>query len=400
MKNSQVVLQSPKIPRTVNLLHLLKKKSHFLFGPRSTGKSTAIGQQLNNKAVLVNLLRAPIQSTLIKNPGELEGIIDAINDSNTSIVVIDEIQKVPALLDEVHRLIEERNFRFLLSGSSARQLKASGVNLLGGRAWIANMFPLTTEELKGKFKLDHYLRYGGLPHVYGSSFPQDELEAYVATYLNEEIKMEGLVRKIPAFLEFLRIAALTNTQLLNFSTIASDTGVSATTIKEYYSILEDTLIGRLVQPWSKSSKRKAVATAKFYFFDTGICHTLAETMSIDRNSNLYGQSFEQLIYMELSAYLSYRNRKEKLRFWRSLDRHEVDFIIGDEIAVEVKSTRKINKDDFAGINALREEGILKAFFIVSNDPVDIVKDGVNCLNWKTFLQRLWADRLFEREVAI
>lgn len=393
MEKSQVAPQKINVPRTINLLELLGKKSHFLFGPRSTGKSTAIGQQLGKKAVIVNLLRSSVQSTLLKNPEELEGIIDAAIDSNTSMVVIDEIQKVPALLDEVHRLIEERNFRFLLSGSSARKLKASGVNLLGGRAWISNMFPLTTEELKENFKLEHFLRYGGLPHVYTSSFPQDELEAYITTYLNEEIKMEGLVRKIPAFLEFLRLAALTNTQLLNFSTIASDTGVSATTIKEYYGILEDTLMGRLLQPWAKSTKRKAVATAKFYFFDTGVAHTLAETKTLDRNSDLYGQSFEQWIFMELSAYLSYRNRKEKLRFWRSQDRHEVDFTIGDEVAIEVKSTKKINRDDFLGINALREEGIFKAFFIVSSDPVDIVRDGVHCLNWKTFLRRLWADQV-------
>jgi predicted AAA+ superfamily ATPase len=169
--------------------------------------------------------------------------------------------------------------------------------------------------------------------------------------------------------------------------------VSATTIKEYYSILEDTLIGRLLLPWSKSTKRKAVVSAKFYFFDTGVCHTLAEIKSIDRNSNLYGQSFEQFIYMELSAYLSYRNHKHKLRFWRSLDRSEVDFVIGDEIAIEVKATKKLNKDDFNGIRALREEGIFKSFFVVSHDPIDIVRDGVHCLNWKTFLQRLWADGL-------
>lgn len=395
MKKTQVAPQKKNIPRTINLLELLEKKSHFLFGPRSTGKSTAINQQLGQKAVVVNLLRSSVQSTLLKNPEELEGIIDAASDSHTAMVVIDEIQKVPALLDEVHRLIEERNFKFLLSGSSARKLKASGVNLLGGRAWISNMFPLTTEELKENFKIEHYLRYGGLPHVYTSSFPQDELEAYMTTYLNEEIKMEGLVRKIPAFLEFLRLAALTNTQLINFSTIASDTGVSATTIKEYYGILEDTLIGKLVQPWAKSTKRKAVATAKFYFFDTGVCHTLAETKTIDRNSDLYGQSFEQWIFMELSAYLSYRNRKEKLRFWRSLDRHEVDFTIGDDVAIEVKSTKKINKDDFVGINALREEGVFKTFYIVSSDPVDIVRDGVHCLNWKTFLQRLWAGQVLK-----
>lgn len=393
MKKSQVAPKQTRIPRSINLRELLDKKSHFLFGPRSTGKSTAIDQQLSGRAIIINLLRAPVQSLLLKNPGELEGLIDAASEFETSLIVVDEIQKVPALLDEVHRLIEERNLRFLLSGSSARKLKASGVNLLGGRAWVANMFPLTTNELKQKFKLDHYLRYGGLPHVFMSAYPQDELEAYITTYLNEEIKMEGLVRKIPAFLEFLRLAALTNTQILNFSTIASDIGLSATTIKEYYNILEDTLIGKLVPPWSKSTKRKAVATSKFYFFDTGVCHTLAETKTIDRNSDLYGQSFEQWIFMELSAYLSYRNRKEKLRFWRSLDRYEVDFVIGDDIAIEVKATKKINKEDFLGINALREEGFFKTFFIVSNDPVDIVKNGVQCLNWKTFLQRLWADRV-------
>jgi predicted AAA+ superfamily ATPase len=393
MEISQVALENKKYRRTIKLLELLMKKSHFLFGPRSTGKSTAIAQQLGGQAVIVNLLRSSVQSALLINPEKLEGMIDAAEHSSAPIVVIDEIQKVPALLDEVHRLIEERSFRFLLSGSSARKLKVSGTNLLGGRAWISNMFPLTTEELGSNFQLDHYLRYGGLPHVYTSSFPQDELEAYVATYINEEIKMEGLVRKIPAFIEFLRLAALTNTQLLNFSTIASDTGVSATTIKEYYGILEDTLVGRLLQPWSKSQKRKAVATAKFYFFDTGVTHTLAETKHLDRNSDLYRQSFEQWIFMELSAYLSYRRRNEKLRFWRSLDRYEVDFTIGDEVAIEVKSTRRLNGDDFSGIRALKEEGVFKAFYIVSNDPIDLVKDGVHCLNWKTFLQRLWADQI-------
>ena len=395
MKKTQVDPQKSNIPRTINLLELLSKKSHFLFGPRSTGKSTAIAQQIGPKALILNLLRSSLQSTLVKNPEELEGMIDAGGDSNVSLIVIDEIQKVPALLDEVHRLIEDRNFRFLLSGSSARKLKASGVNLLGGRAWMSHMFPLTSDELKEKFNLDRYLRYGGLPHVYTSSYPQDELEAYVTSYINEEIKMEGLVRKIPAFMEFLRLAALTNTQILNFATIASDTGVSATTIKEYYGILEDTLIGTLLLPWSKSTKRKAVATAKFFFFDTGVVHALAETKTIDRNSDLYGQSFEQWIFIELSAYLSYRNCKEKLRFWRSLDGREVDFIIGDEIGIEVKSTKKINKDDFSGINALREEGVFKTFFIVSNDPVDIVKNHVHCLNWKTFLRRLWADEILE-----
>lgn len=380
--------------RALNLSDLLQKKSHFLFGPRSTGKTTLITSNLASKAIIINLLRAPIQSRLSVSPSELENLIEAgRRELKTDIVVIDEIQKVPFLLDEVHRLIEEKKLRFLLSGSSARRLKATGVNLLGGRAWVAHLFPLTFKEIPD-FDLERMLRYGGLPHVYLSQYPERELEAYVEAYINEEIKMEGLIRKIPAFLNFLRLAALTNTQQLNFTEIASDSGVSPTTVREYYAILQDTLIGTLVEPWVKSQKRKAVATAKFYFFDTGVCHTLAETKYLDRNSDLYGKSFEQWIFMELSAYLSYRQRSEKLRFWRSLDKKEVDFIIGDEWAIEVKATKRVTRRNLAGITALKEEKSLKHFCLVSHDPVDTILEDVQCLNWKTFTRRLWQGDLF------
>ena len=377
------------LQRVLKLQSLLEKKSHFLFGPRSTGKTSLIMAELKSKATVINLLRVPVMTRLSSDPGELESMIDADQQqTKKKFVVLDEIQKVPSLLNEVHRLIEERKMRFLLSGSSARKLKATGVNLLGGRAWVANLFPLTYNEIPS-FDLDRYLRYGGLPHVYLSDYPEDELEAYVATYLNEEIKMEGLVRKIPAFLNFLRMAALTNTQQINFTELGSDAGVSPTTIREYYGILEDTLIGIVVEPWSKSRKRKAVSTAKFYFFDTGVCHTLSETRHLDRNSDLYGRGFEHWVFMELRAYLSYKQRKEKLRFWRSQDQKEVDFIIGDEMGIEVKSTKKLTKADFSGVQALQEEGLIKKFCMVTHDPIDTKKGEVLCLHWKSFARKLW-----------
>ncbi len=378
--------------RELNLLHLLDKKSHFLFGPRSTGKSSLIKKQLSDVAVIIDLLRLPIQARLLAHPEELEQLIEAQISPSRKFVVIDEIQKIPSLLDEVHRLIEEKKIKFLLSGSSARKLKATGVNLLGGRAWVADLFPIRFPEFD-HFDLDRVLRFGSLPHVYNSDFPEDELSAYVTTYLNEEIRMEGLVRKIPAFIGFLRSAALSNAHQLNFTEIANDAGVSPTTIREYYAILEETLIGKIIEPWSKSLKRKSVATGKFYFFDTGVCHTLAETHHLDPNSDLFGKSFEHWIYLELRAYLSYRNRKEKITFWRTLDQKEVDFVIGDLAGLEVKATKRLSGDDFKGIRALREEGIIQKFIMVSRDPVDRTRDGILCLNWKTFVEKLWDDSL-------
>ena len=384
----------PDFKRELNLLNLLDKKSHFLFGPRSTGKSSLIKKQLADVAIIIDLLRLPIQARLMAHPEELEQLIDAQISPDRKFVVIDEIQKIPALLDEVHRLIEEKKIKFLLSGSSARKLKATGVNLLGGRAWVADLFPICFPEFD-HFDLDRVLRFGSLPHVYNSDFPEEELSAYVTTYLNEEIRMEGLVRKIPAFIGFLRSAALSNAHQLNFTEIANDAGVSPTTIREYYAILEETLIGKIIEPWSKSVKRKSVSTGKFYFFDTGVCHTLAETKHLDPNSDLFGKSFEHWIYLELRAYLSYRKRKEKITFWRTLDQKEVDFVIGDLAGIEVKATKRLSGDDFKGIRALREEGIVQQFIMVSRDPVDRTNDGTLCLNWKTFVERLWDDSLLK-----
>lgn len=392
--NSDRIVDMKEYARQLNLLSLLKKKSFFLLGPRATGKSYLIEMQLKAKAIVLNLLRTELYLRLLSTPGELEAIIDAeLVKHEASYIVIDEVQKIPALLDEVHRLIESRRFRFLLTGSSARKLKRGSANLLAGRAWVANLYPLSFSEIP-KFNLAHYLRYGGLPSVYASEFPEEELSAYVNTYLYEEIQAESLVRKLPQFSRFLEVAALTNGQLINFAKISSDCEAPASTIREYYTLLEDTLIGFTLPAWNKSKKRKAITTSKFYFFDCGVVHTLAGTKNIDRNSNLYGNSFEHWIALELRSYLGYRRKKEELCFWRSTHDHEVDFVIGDQVAVEVKSTQKINDYDLKGIRALQEENKIKKFIIVSQDKIETKKDNIHCMHWETFMKLLWEDKIF------
>ena len=377
-----------RIPRILNLPKLLDKKSFFLFGPRSTGKSTLIREQLSAGAQLIDLLDGQTFLRLSSDPSLLEDMT-ARSIRDHKIIAIDEIQKIPALLDQVHRMIENNQAKFLLTGSSARKLRAGAANLLAGRAWEAQLMPLTFSEIKD-FDLDRYLRFGGLPHVWLSNDQEEELSAYVHTYLLEEIQAEGLVRKIPQFTRFLKVAALTNAKLMNYSEIASDTGIPASTIREYYSILSDTLVGFLVEPWQGSKKRKAIQTAKFYFFDTGVTHTLSGTKSLERNSKLWGESFEHFIAMELRAFLSYQRIKIKLEFWRSVNGQEVDFVIDEILAVEVKSTQKVTNSDLKGLKTLAEENKFKQLICVSNDKLDRENDGIQILNWQTFLKRLWS----------
>ena len=219
------------------------------------------------------------------------------------------------------------------------------------------------------------------------------MQAYVHTYLSEEIQAEGLVRRLPQFSRFLQVAALSNGQILNFTSIGSDAQVSPSTVREYYYLLEDTLLGFLLPPWTKSRKRKAIATAKFYLFDTGVTHTLAGTRALERNSDLYGRSFEHWIGMELRAALSYQRTHQELSYWRSTHQHEVDFIIGDDIAIEVKASQRVTKRDGKGLRALQEEEVLQRFYLVSQDPVDRVSDDIHWLHWRTFMSRLGAGTL-------
>ena len=379
------------LKRILDLPVLLKKKSFFLFGPRATGKSTLIRDSFNaDEIIMINLLRSDYYLRLNNAPHMLEEMIQG--HSKQKLVVIDEVQRVPELLNEVHRLIEEQQWTFLLTGSSARTLKKQGINLLAGRAWQAHLFPLTSYEIPS-FDLIRYLRYGGLPAVYLSDYPEEELNAYVHTYLREEIQAESLIRKIPAFTRFLEMAALTSGKMLNFSEIASDTGVPISTIREYYHVLEDTFIGFMVPGWTKSIKRKAIAKAKFYLFDVGVKHALAQITDIAPKTDLFGQAFEHFIAMEVRAWLDYRRLNKSLSYWCSTHGAEVDFIIGDDIALEVKTTHQIHDKHLKNLHLLIEEDICKKYIIISFDKIDRKKGLIDILHWETFLKRLWHDEI-------
>lgn len=371
--------------RILDLKHLVNKKTHFLFGPRGTGKSSLIKHDLGKQALIIDLLHSEIYMRLMDNPSQLESMIEL---DQKPIIVIDEIQRVPELLNEVHRLIENKQFRFLLTGSSARKLKRQGINLLAGRARQAELYPLTYHELTN-FSLPRYLQYGGLPMVALSEEPEEDLDAYVYTYLEEEIRAEALVQKLPAFSRFLQLSALTSGTTLNFASIASDTGVSSPTLREYYQILEDTFLGFLVPPWEYSVKRKAIATARFYYFDIGVRNRLAKIHAIPNQTDLFGQAFEHFIAMELRAYISYSRKKVPLCFWRTYEGHEVDFIIGDQVAIEVKAAKKITAKHLKGLKYFMEENKVKKYYLISQDPLSIKQEGIYILHWENFIKRLW-----------
>lgn len=379
------------IKRYLDLNVLLKKKSFFLFGPRSTGKTSLIKQQLTEEYLRIDLLRSDLFLRLSNNPWEIENIIDS--QPNCKAVVIDEIQKIPLLLNEVHRLIEDKKIKFILTGSSARKLKHADVNLLGGRAWEADLFPFIKLEIT-HFSLERYLIYGGLPSVYLSEDPREELIAYVDIYLKEEIQAEGLVRKIQSFSKFLTVSALTSGNILNFSSLSNDVGIPAPTVREYYQILQDTLIGFLLPAWTKSIKRKAFSTAKFYYFDIGVTHQLAGIKNIDPLSDLFGKAFEHFMAMELRAYISYNRKHLPMSYWQSLHGYEVDFIIGDDIAIEIKTTKSVTGKHLTGLRALQEENICKKYFLVSFDKIHRIMEGIEIIYWEDFLKNLWENAYF------
>jgi len=377
-----------ELKRTLELKPLLAMNSFFLFGPRATGKTTLIKQELAQKATIIDLLDSRYFLRLSSAPYELESIIAG---DPAGIVVIDEIQRVPELLNEIHRLIESQNLTFLLTGSSARKLRRGRANLLAGRVWESKLFPLIHREIPD-FNLYRYLQYGGLPAVYLSEYPEEALNAYVNTYLKEEIMAEGLIRRLPPFSRFLKTIAMANGEMINFTKLANDCQVPPSTVAEYVGVLEDTLVGFLLPAWTESKKRKALKTGKFYFFDPGVTHMLAGTETLDRNSNLYGKSFEQFICMELRAYLSYGRKKIPLNYWRSKNGHEVDFLLGTRTAIEVKASKKISRNDFKGLKYLGEEGVFKNLILVSQDPVSVLKDNILAIPWQKFLSDLWADK--------
>jgi predicted AAA+ superfamily ATPase len=314
--------------------------------------------------------------------------------SPNQIVVIDEIQKMPSLLDEVHRQIESQKIRFLLTGSSARKLKRGAANLLAGRAWTAEMFPLNSQEIPD-FNLLQYLNRGGLPHIYPSDDYREELNQYVSVYLKEEIQAESLTRNLPAFVRFLDTLGLANGEEIHFQNIANDSGVSPRTVENYISVLEDTLVGFKLEPFTKTRLRKAITRAKFYFFDVGVSNHLARRGEVLSHSKAFGSCFEQFIICEIRAYLSYRRLREPLQYWRSTSQFEVDCIVGTKLAVEMKSTDLANPKHLKGLRALKEENLIDRYMLVSLDPSRRkTDDGIEIIPWQDFLGDLWSDRLF------
>ena len=328
-------------------------ETFFLWGPRQSGKSTLLGESYPD-AFWVDLLRAEEYRRYLQNPERLRE--ELASRPSTRMVVIDEVQKVPALLDEVHWLHENRKIRFALCGSSARKVKRGGANLLGGRAVRYELHGLTAGEIGKEFELDRAVNHGYLPAIYLSERPKRLLSAYVADYLKEEVAAEGLVRNLPVFSEFLNIASLSDTELVNFSTIARECGVSSHTIKGYFQILEDTLLGRWLPAFKKRPKRRVIGASKFYFSDVGVVNHLTRRGTVTVGSELFGKAFENWVFHELAAYNAYAERCAQMSFWRLAGGTEVDFLVNDlDLAVEAKATRKVTSDHLKGLRALVED---------------------------------------------
>ena len=370
-------------------LRLPKGRSAFLWGPRRVGKSYWIREQFPD-AVLIDLLQSDVYGEYAARPALLR---ERVADARHPLVVIDEVQKVPALLDEVHWLIENRRQSFLLTGSSARKLRRGHANLLAGRAWRRRMMPLTVAEVD-RVDLERVMVSGLLPPHFLSSHPVEDLRAYVGDYLKEEIAAESLTANIPTFAEFLRVAAITSSELLNYTNVARESGVSAKVVRRYFEILEDTYLGYRIAPWTRARSRRMILTEKFYLFDVGVTNYLARRQA-RIGSGEFGKAFEQLILMELKAYQAYRQPELDIRFWRTASGFEVDFVLGDmQVAIEVKGSARVHDGDLAGLRALREDHRVKRSLVVSLERQPrTVAPGIEVLPWRTFLDQLWSGAL-------
>jgi predicted AAA+ superfamily ATPase len=383
--------------RIINLL-LSETETCFLWGPRQTGKSTLL-KTLFPDARVYDLLLSNEYHRLLTNPGLIREECLAENEATEKKklpVIIDEVQKIPALLDEVHWLIENAGMRFILCGSSARKVKRGQANLLGGRAVRYELHPLVYPEIPD-FSLTKALNSGLLPRHYLSPHPQRLIESYVGDYLKEEIAAEALTRNVPAFGRFLKIAALTNGELVNYRNIASECGVSAPTVKEYFQILEDTLVGKQLPAFRKRAKRRLIGAPKFYFFDIGIVAHLTRRARVEKGSELFGRAFEHFIYMEILAHSSYSELNYPIAYWKTASGFEVDFVLGDhELAVEVKSASMIGNRHLKGIRVFKEEYAARRYIVVSMDSKPRkTADGIDILPWKIFLSRLWKGNVFQ-----
>lgn len=371
-----------------------ESETFFLWGPRQTGKTTLLRDAFPD-ALWIDLLKADEYRRYVTEPELLRGELEATPAIRQ--VVIDEVQKIPALLDEVHWLIENRGVSFALCGSSARKVRRGHANLLGGRAIRYELFGLTSAELDRELDLTRLLNHGYLPRLYQAERPQRMLQAYVSDYLKEEIAAESVVRNLPAFSRFLNVAALSDAEIVNHSTVARECGVSSHTAQSYFEILVDTLLGRWLPAYTKRSKRRIIQSPKFYFADVGVVNALARRHQLEPGGALFGKAFENWVHHELVAYNSYRERDATLSYWRLTTGVEVDFVVNDvEAAVEAKATRKVTSDDLKGLRNLREDHPrLATAWVTSLEPkARRTEDGIWILPATDFARRLWRGDLF------
>lgn len=362
-------LKLPKVP----------KNSFFLWGPRQIGKSTLLKSTYPN-IKMINLLKPELFRRLSQNPEILREMV-----FEDEFIIIDEIQKIPALLDEVHYLIESEKKVFGLCGSSARKLKRGHANLLGGRARRYKLYGLKMSELEKSFSIEKILNRGYIPNHYLAEDYKFALRSYVSDYLKEEIAAEGLVRNLQSFSEFLDVASLSDTSNVNFTAISRDCGITAYTAKSYFNILEDTLIGSWLKAYRKKPKRRITISPKFYFFDVGLVNVLAKRGTLKLGSELFGKAFENWVYHELKSLLEYSQSNKDLSYWSLTSGAEVDFIIGDlEVAIEAKAVSKVNSHHLKNLRELKSEHseVKHTILLCFESEKRQTKDGITILPYK------------------
>lgn len=367
-------------------------ESLFFWGARQTGKSTLL-KSLYPNSLYFDLLLSDVFERLQRNPSLIREIVLA--SKQPMPVVIDEIQLIPSLLNEVHWMIVNKNIQFILSGSSPRKILRSGANLLGGRALRYELYPLTYKEIPD-FSLTRALSNGLLPRHYLSKIPKKLISAYIGSYLRDEIMAEAKIRNITSFSRFLEVAAFSNGEIVNYTNIASECGISAPTVKEYFQILEDTLIGRFLHSFQKRPKRRVILAPKFYYFDMGIANYLLKRTAIEQGSEVFGKAFEHFIYHEIYTHSSYSELNYSINYWRTTSQIEIDFVLGDhEVAIEVKATEQANTRHLKGLKSFADEYNVKKLILVSNDPFPRQLDDIAILPWKVFLDQLWAGEIIK-----
>ncbi len=362
----------------------------FLFGGRQTGKSTLLKERFP-KAVYIDLLKSDVRNRFKQHPEEFRESL--LRYPPETLVIVDEIQKIPDLLDEVHWLMVEKGLWFILSGSSTRKIKKSGANNLGGRAIPETLFPLVSAEIPD-FDLERAVQNGMIPRHYAVANARNRMRAYIDLYLKEEIIEEALVQNADEFVRFMEVAAIMDGEILNYENVASDCEVSANTVKAYYKILVDTLLGFEVPAYRKVIKRKLYKAPRFYYFDVGIANHLTKRYHLAPRTPEYGHAFEHLIMQEIAAYLGYTNSDEELTYWHTYENLEVDAVIGDaRVAIEIKSKEHIDHDDKKGVTEFAKEHPDTRQIIVSRDRISRRSGDVDLYYVTDFFKALWAGEI-------